>query len=59
MKKNYTSSRCQEGWCLDVKCEKYYDTTLTMLERAMYLAIILLLVKCRFENHWSDDKYGQ
>ena len=27
------------------------DTTLTMLERTMYLAIILLLVQYRFQNH--------
>ena len=34
------------------------DTTLIMLERTMYLAIILLLVKYRFQNHWSDGKYN-
>ena len=34
------------------------DTTLIMLERAMYLAIILLLVKYRFQNHCSDDKHN-
>ena len=33
-------------------------TTRTMLERTMYLAIILLLVKYRFENHWSDGKHN-
>ena len=27
------------------------DTTLIMLERAMYLAIILLLLQYRFQNH--------
>ena len=27
------------------------DTTLTMSERTMYLAIILLLVQYRFQNH--------
>ena len=32
------------------KYAKYYDTTLIMLERAMRLAIILLFVKCRFQN---------
>ena len=32
------------------------DTTLIMLERTMYLAIILLLVKYRFQIHWSDGK---
>ena len=34
------------------------DTTLIMLERTMYLAIILLLVKYRFQNHWSDGKHN-
>ena len=34
------------------------DTTLNMLERTMYLAIILLLVKYRFQNHWSDGKHN-
>ena len=24
----------------------------------MYLAIILLLAKQRFQNHWSDDKHN-
>ena len=35
----------------EYKYAKYYDTTLIMLERTMHLAIILLLVKCRFQNH--------
>ena len=35
----------------EYKYAKYYDTTLIMLERTMYLAIILLLVKYRFQNH--------
>ena len=30
----------------------------TVLERAVYLAIILLLVKYRFQNHWSDGKHN-
>ena len=34
------------------------DTILIMLERTMYLAIILLLVKYRFQNHWSDGKHN-
>ena len=34
------------------------DTTLIMLERTMYLAIILLLVQYRFQNHWSDGKHN-
>ena len=34
------------------------DTTLIMLERTMYLAIILLLVKCRLQNHGSNGKHN-
>ena len=34
------------------------DTALIMLERAMYLAIILLLMKYRFQNHWSGSKHN-
>ena len=33
------------------------DATLIMLDR-MCLAIILLLVKYRFQNHWSDGKHN-
>ena len=29
-----------------------------MLERIMYLAVILLLVKYRFQNYWSDGKHN-
>ena len=52
MKKNYVK-RVPE-----YKDAKYYDTTLIMLEGAMYLAIILLSVKCRFQNHWSNGKHN-
>ena len=60
MKKNYKLFWYQKGFF--PKC-KYLrkilsDTTLIMLERAMYLAIILLLVKYRFQNHWSDGKHN-
>ena len=34
------------------------DTILIMLERTMYLAIILLLVQYRFQNQWSDGKHN-
>ena len=34
------------------------DTALIMLERTMYLDIILLLVKYRFQNHWCDSKHN-
>ena len=33
------------------------DTILIMLERTMHLAIILLLVQYRFQNHLSDGKH--
>ena len=61
MKKNYISFRCQEGSWIQIR-KILPDTTLIMLERAMYLAITLLLVKYRFQNHGSDGiilKYGQ
>ena len=32
------------------------DAPLIMLESTMYLAIIMLLVQYRFQNHWSDGK---
>ena len=35
-----------------------YDTTQIMLERTIHLAIILLLVKCRCQSHWSNDKFN-
>ena len=57
MKKNYTSFRCQEGSWIQI-CKILSDTTLIMLERTMHLAIILLLVKCRFQNHWSNGKHN-
>ena len=33
------------------------DAILIMLERTMHLAIILLLVQYRFQNHLSDGKH--
>ena len=57
MKKNYTSFRCQEGSWIQIR-KILSDTTLIMLERTMYLAIILLLVQYRFQNHWSDGKHN-
>ena len=33
------------------------NTTLIMLERTMYLATILLLVKYRIQKHWFDGKH--
>ena len=56
MKKNYTSFRCQEGSWIQIR-KILSDTTLIMLEKTMYLTIILLLVQYRFQNHWSDGKH--
>ena len=39
-------------------CKILSGTTLIMLERTMYLAIMLLLVQHRFYNHWSDGKHN-
>ena len=33
--------------------------TLIMLERTIYLAIILLLLQYRFQNHRSDGKHNE
>ena len=57
MKKNDKSFDIKRGsWIYIHKILS--DTTLIMLERTMYLAIILLLVKYRFQNHWSDGKHN-
>ena len=57
MKKNYTSFRCQE--VPEYRYAKVLsDTTLTVLERTVLWAIILSLVKCRFQNHWSNSKHN-
>ena len=57
MKKNYISFRCQEGFWIQIH-KILFDTTLIMLERTTHLAIILLLVKFRFQNYWSNDKHN-
>ena len=36
----------------------FSDTTLIMLERTMYLAIILLLVRDKFQIHQSVSKHS-
>ena len=56
MKKKHISFRCQEGSWIQIH-RILSDTTVIMLERTMNLAIILLLVKCRFQNHWSNGKH--
>ena len=57
MKNNYTYFRCQEGSWIQIR-KILFDATLIMLERTMHLAIILLLVKCRFQNHWPNGKHN-
>ena len=57
MKKNYNFFYIKRGsW---IQTDKILsDTTLIMLERTMHLAIILLLVKCRLQNHGSNGKHN-
>ena len=57
MKKNYTSFRCEEDFRIQIR-KILSDTALIMLERTLHLAIILLLVKRRFQNHWSNGKHN-
>ena len=57
MKKNYISFRCQEGSWIQIR-KILSDTALIILERSMHLAITLLLVKFRFQNHWSNGKHN-
>ena len=57
MKKNYISFRWQEGSSMQLR-KILSDTTLIMLETTMHLAIILLLMNCRFQNHWSNGKHN-
>ena len=52
----YISFRCQEGSCIQIR--KILSDTTLMLERTMHLVIILLLVKCRFQNHLSNGKHN-
>ena len=62
MKKNYNVFWYQEEF-LNINRQTFYDTTLIMLGRTMYLTAILLLVRYRFQNHWlmvsTILKYGQ
>ena len=57
MKKNYTSFRCQEGSWIQIR-KILSDTALIMLERTMYLAMILLLMQYKFQNYWSNGKHN-
>ena len=56
MKKNYKYFWYQERF-LNTNTQILSDTTQIMLERTMYLAIILLVVKYWFLNHWTDVKH--
>ena len=62
MKTNYKLFDIKSGSWIQIR-KILSDTTLIMLESTMYLAILLLLVKYRFQNHWSGGsimlKYGQ
>ena len=62
MKKNYNYFDIKGVSWIQIR-KILSDAVLIMLERTTYLAIILLLVKYRFQNHCSDGnimlKYGQ
>ena len=53
MKENYKFFDIKRGSWIHIR-KILSDTTLIMLERTMYLAIILLLVRDRCQSHWSD-----
>ena len=57
MKENYIFFDIKRGSWIHIR-KILSDTTLIMLERTMYLAIILLLVQHRFQNHWSGGKHN-
>ena len=50
MKKNYTFFDIKKAYQIQIR-KILSDTALIMLERTLHLAIILLLVKCGFQNH--------
>ena len=50
MKKNYTFFDIKKAYQIQIR-KILSDTALIMLERTMYLAITLLSVKDRFQNH--------
>ena len=62
MKKNYKFFWYEEGF-LNTNTQNIIWCYTNILERTMYLAIISLLMKSRFQTHWSDGKhmlkYGQ
>ena len=58
MKKNYRFFDIKRGFWIQIRKILSDATTLNILERAMYLAIILLLLKYRFHNDWSDGNHN-
>ena len=55
MKKNYNFFDIKRVSWIQIR-KILSDATLIMLERTMYLAMISLFVKCRFQIHWYDGK---
>ena len=43
---------------LNINTQILSDIALIMLERTMHLAVILLFVKCTFQNHGSNGKHN-
>ena len=52
MEKNNNLFDIKRGSWIQVR-KTLSDATLIMLERTMYVAIVLLLITHRFQNHWS------
>ena len=57
MKKNHNFFNTKRGSWIHIS-KILSDRTLIVLERTMYLAIILLLVQYRVQNHWSDGRHN-
>ena len=57
MKKSYKFFSYQKGSWIHIR-KIVSGTALIMLEKTIYIAIILLFVQYRFQNHWSDGKHN-
>ena len=57
MKKNHKLFWYQEGF-LNTHTQSIIWYNTNYVGKTMYLAIILLLVKYRIQNHWSDAKHN-
>ena len=57
MKKNYRFFDIKRGSSIHIR-KILSDTTLIMLEKGIYLSIILLLVQYQCQSHWSDGKHN-